>query len=70
MYLGISDRRFKQFLEVFVTILLVIPGFPPLRDRLPVEDQNVEEGIQQQNYVWFDRHAVEQDGLGRDIECV
>jgi hypothetical protein len=68
--LGVSDGGLKQLLEVFVTLLFVVPGLPPLCDRLSVEDEDIEEGIQQQNDVWFDRYTVKQNGLGGDIKCV
>ena len=65
--LGVGDGSLKQLLEVLVTLLFVIPGLPPLRDSLSVEDKNIEEGIQQQNDICFDGYAVEQDRLGGGI---
>ena len=44
-YPGILLRRFKQLLEVLVTLLVLVPNLAPLGNGLSVENQNMEERI-------------------------
>ena len=65
--LRIRDRSLQQLLEVLVALLVLISGLAPLRDRLAVEDEDVEERVEQQDDVRLDRHAVEQHRLRRRL---
>lgn len=60
----------KELLEVFVSSLVLVSGLSPGGNGLSVEDQNVEEGVQEQDRVGFDRDTVQQDGLGLALEAV
>lgn len=68
--LGVRDGCLEQLLEVLIALLVVVAGLAPLGDRLAVEDEDVEEGVEQEDDVGLDRERVEQDGLGRGVECV
>lgn len=50
--------------------MLLIPLLAPLGDELAVEDEDVEEGVEEEDDVVFDGHAVEQDGLWGRVERV
>jgi hypothetical protein len=60
----------EQLGQVLVPLLLVIPCLPPLRDSLSVEDEDVEEGVEEEDGVGSDGDRVEEDGLGRRLEAV
>lgn len=64
-------KREKTYLgEVLVPLLLVVASLAPLRDRLAVEDEYVEESIEEEDRVGSDRDRVEEDGFGRSLEAV
>ena len=69
-HLSIRDRSREQLSEVLVTLLILVPSLPPLSDGFSVEDEDVEEGIEEEDDVGFDGDRVEEDGLGRDVEGV
>lgn len=62
--LSIVDGQLKQLLQVLVTLLVLITRFAPLSDGLAVEDEDVEEGVEEEDHVGLDRDTVEQYGLG------
>lgn len=68
--LGIRDGILEELLEVLVPLLVLVARLAPLRDRLTVEDEDVEEGVEEQDDVRLDRHAVEQHGLWWHVERV
>lgn len=51
-------RRLQQRAEAVVAFLLLVPCFAPLRHGLAVEDQDVEEGVEQQDRLGLDRCRV------------
>jgi hypothetical protein len=63
-------RRRQQLRQVLVPLLLVVPSLPPLRDRVTVEDEDVEEGVEEEDAVGLDRDRVEKDGFGGSFEGV
>lgn len=69
-YLGVGHGLFKKLLEVFVALLLLVSRLSPSSHSLTVEDENMEEGIEEENDVRLNRHAVKQHGLRGRIECV
>ncbi|KAI3477246.1 hypothetical protein L1887_61063 [Cichorium endivia] len=54
----------EHLLEVLVPLLVLVSGLSPLRHRLAVEYEDVEERVEQQHHVRPDRHRVEQHGCG------
>jgi len=62
--------RLEQGLDVLVPFLLGIPRFSPFRDRAPVEDEDVEERVEEEDDFRLDRHAVEKNGLWWRLHCV
>ena len=69
-YLRVSNREFEKFLEVLVAFLFLIPLFSPLGNEFAVEDENMEESVEEQNDIVFDRDAVEKDRLRGSVESV
>lgn len=70
-HLCILLGRIKEVAEVLVSIHILISSLPPLGHRLAVEDENVEEGVQQENRLRLDRCRVEQHRYSTLlIECV
>ena len=51
----------KKHLEILVTRLLVKALVPPLRNRLSVEDENVEKRVEKQDDIRCDRRRVQQN---------
>ena len=68
--LGISNRDFQQFFEVLVSLFILISLIPPLSDEFSVEDENVEEGVEEEDDVMFDGHTIEKYGHRGSIESV
>lgn len=68
--LSVGDRRSEKLGEVLVPFLILVPGLAPLGDRLTVENEDVEEGVEEEDNVGLDRDRIEQDGLGRRVERV
>lgn len=48
----------------------MVPSLSPLRHRFSMEDEDMEEGVEQEDDVWFDRHRVEEDWMGLLVERV
>lgn len=69
-HLRILDGRLEQLLEVLVALLVLVARLPPLRNSLAVEDQDVEEGVEEEDDVRLDRDAVQQHGLWWCVERV
>ena len=58
--LGVLLGRFQERSEVLVALLLVVTSLSPFRHSLAVENENVEEGIEQQNSLILNRAGVEE----------
>ena len=69
-HLRVCLGRLHQAPEGRVLLLLVVLGLPPLGDRLPVEDNDVEEGIEEEDGVRPHRGGVQQGRLRRAAEGV
>lgn len=57
--LCVCDGRFEEFLEIFIAFLVLVAGFAPLGDSFAVEDEDVEERVEEENDVRFDRDTVQ-----------
>lgn len=68
--MSVSDGRFEELFEVFVTFLVLIACFAPLCDGFAMENEDMEEGVEEEDDIWFDRDAVKQNGLRRDVKGV
>jgi len=53
----------KQELEVFVTFLFVVLCFAPFCYRFAMEDEDVEEGVKEQDVLRLDGSRIKQDRL-------
>jgi hypothetical protein len=69
-YLSISDRSFKQLLEVLVSFSILVALLSPLCNDFSVEDENVEEHIKQQDDILLNRDTIKQNRLRRDVEGI
>jgi hypothetical protein len=69
-YLSVGNGRTEQGGKVLVALLLLVPGFPPLGDGLSMEDEDVEEGVEEEDGVRLDGDRVEQDGEGFGVDGV
>lgn len=49
IYLSIRLWSGEQFLEVLITLLLLVTRFPPLCNGLAVEDKDMEEGVEEED---------------------
>lgn len=56
--LGVRDGCFQEFLEIFIAFLVLVAGFAPLSDGFAVEDKDMEEGVEEEDDVRFDRDTV------------
>jgi hypothetical protein len=68
--LSISNWNFKEFFEVFISFLLLVPLFSPLGNEFAVKDEDVEECVEKEDNVMFDRYAVQEDGLRWCVEGI
>ena len=68
--LRVRHRGLQQLLEVGVLRLVLVAGSSPLGDCLPVEYEDLEEGVHQQDPVRLDGGGVEKDRLRRTLEAV
>ena len=69
-YLSISDRHLQQLFEVFIAFLILVTSLTPLGNSFSVEDENMEEGVQKQDDIRFNRDAVEKNWLWGSVEGV
>ena len=69
-YLCISYRLFQQFLEVFISFLVLVTRAAPLCDRLTVEDEDMEERVEKEDNVGFNGDTVKEDGLRWRVKCI
>ena len=69
-YLRVCYWRLEQLLEVLIAFLILVASLPPLRNRLSVEDEDVEECVEEKDDVGFDRYTIKQYGLRRYVEGV
>lgn len=69
-YLGISNGHFEQLLEVIVAFLVLVSLLAPLRHKLAVENEDVEECVQQEDDIVLDGNTVQKNGLWRGVEGV
>lgn len=54
-HLRIRYRRSEEFGEILISLLVLISGLAPLGNSFPVENEDVEEGIEEQDDVGANR---------------
>jgi hypothetical protein len=69
-YLSVGNGRTEQGGKVLVALLLLVPGFPPLGDGLSMEDEDVEEGVEEEDGVRLDGDRVEHNERVVDVFSV
>ena len=69
-YLCISYRLFQQFLEVFISFLVLVTRAAPLCDRLAVENEDVEKRVEKEDNVGFNGDTVKENGLRWRVKCI
>lgn len=68
--LSIIQRCMKKLFEVFILWHLLITCLSPLSNGLSMVDHQLEEGVHQQNAIWKDTTAVQENRLWRAVERV
>jgi len=58
-HLGICDRVLQKLFEVLIPFLVLVTCLSPLSNCFTVENEDVEEGVKEENDVRFDRNTVE-----------
>jgi hypothetical protein len=61
--LGVFLGRLKQGAEVLVALLVLVARFPPLGHGLAVEDEDVEEGVEEEDRLRLNGSRVEEHRL-------
>ena len=62
-YPGVFLWLLQQGRKVLVSLLLLVPSLSPLCDRLPVEDENVEESVEKKDVLWLDGSRIQKHRL-------
>ena len=61
--LGVGDGRLQQLSEVLVLGHVLVAEREPLADRLGLVDQDLEEGVHEEDAIVNDARTVQQHGL-------